>query len=66
LIVAKVDKEDLLRAVAKLEENLGQEVRYTVLSEEEFRYRQAISDAFVFNLFKSKHLLLLNEISSNE
>ena len=66
LIVAKVDKEDLLKAVAKLEENLGQEVRYTVLSEEEFRYRQAISDAFVFNLFKSKHLLLLNEISNNE
>lgn len=63
LIVATIDREALLAAIARLETDLGREVRYTVLTEEEFRYRQAISDAFIFNLFKNKHLLLLNELS---
>jgi hypothetical protein len=64
LIVGTIKREILEDAVAKLERGLGREVRYTVMSEEEFHYRQNISDSFIFNLFKSKHLLLLSELSA--
>lgn len=61
LIVGNVNMNSLQKFVSELEEQEGKELRYTVFSLEEFKYRLTIKDRFVSNILLSKKQILVDK-----
>jgi hypothetical protein len=47
--------------VRELEEELVTEVNYALLTEEEFRYRQQVTDVFLYGVLESKKVIVVDE-----
>lgn len=61
LIVGNVNTNALQKYITALEEQENKELRYTVFSLDEFRYRAQIKDRFVSNVLLSKKQVLLDK-----
>lgn len=61
LLVANVPKIKLLDLIKKLEIELGKEINYTVMDENEFKFRREIVDVFLNKILESKKIILINE-----
>ncbi|MCX6793028.1 MAG: hypothetical protein NTY12_03295 [Candidatus Falkowbacteria bacterium] len=61
LIVGEFSKDKVAKLVKDLEEELVNEVNYAVLTEEEFRYRQQVTDVFLYSVLESKKVVVIDE-----
>jgi predicted transcriptional regulator len=61
LIVGNVNPNALQKYVTELEEKEGKELRYTLFSLDEFRYRVQIKDRFITNILLAKKQILLDK-----
>lgn len=61
LIVGEFSKEKVGKLVKELEDELVNEVNYAVLTEEEFRYRQQVTDVFLYSVLESKKIVVIDE-----
>lgn len=66
LIVADIKKENLLQIINDLEGEMGREINFTLMDEEEFMYRQEIADVFLHSLLNSRRMILLDKILNIE
>ncbi len=62
LVVADIDSDKLIKIINDLELELGREVNFTVMKEDEFKYRQEVADVFLHNVLNSKRIILLDKI----
>ncbi|MDP2587862.1 MAG: winged helix-turn-helix domain-containing protein [bacterium] len=60
-----VDKKRLERLIASLEDDINEEINYTSMSEDEFEYRQNMTDRFLKDIFDHEHLIVVNELSDS-
>jgi hypothetical protein len=63
LIVGKVKRPAFLKLIAELEKDLGHEINFTILEENEFKYRQEIMDIFLYNIMEGKTIALIDNFS---
>lgn len=63
LIVGNVNQTKLIKFISELEVSEGKELRYTLISLEEFNYRRQINDRFISNVLNSKHQILIDKHS---
>lgn len=61
LIVGDFDKNKVAKLVKTLEDELVNEVNYTVLSEEDFLYRRQVTDVFLYSVLESKKIVVIDE-----
>ncbi len=61
LIVGEVNNNAVQKYVSELEEQEGKDLRYTVLSLDDLKYRIAIKDRFVSNVMLSKKQILVDK-----
>jgi hypothetical protein len=61
LIVGDVNATQLAKHVADLETQEGKEIRYTVMSPDEFDYRRQVNDRFLSLVLESKKQILLDK-----
>lgn len=61
LIVGDFNKDKVAKLIKELENELVNEVNYAVLTEEEFRYRQQMTDVFLYALLESKKIIVIDE-----
>jgi hypothetical protein len=61
LIVGDINNHALDKFITELERKEGRDVRYTVLSPEDFAYRRQIKDRFVANIIEAKKQILVNK-----
>lgn len=61
LIVGNVNQHALTKYVTELEKQEGKDLRYTVFSLEDFKYRLQIKDRFISNVLRSKKQILLDK-----
>lgn len=61
LIVGNVNQNALNKYVTELERQEGKDLRYTVLSVDDFAYRLQIKDRFVSNLLRAKKQVLIDK-----
>lgn len=57
LIVGTLNRKKLALILKKLEKSLGQEIRYTVMSAKEYKYRNDITDKFLYKILESKKVI---------
>jgi hypothetical protein len=62
LVVGNVNMNALVKYVSELEEQESKELRYTVLSAEEFKYRLQIKDKFISNVLSAKKQVLVDTL----
>jgi hypothetical protein len=55
LVISHVQKKSLQRVIAEIEAELGREVRYMLLTPEEFKYRLNMLDRFLIEFFEQPH-----------
>jgi hypothetical protein len=63
LIVGNVNQNRLHKYIAELEAQEGKEIRYTVFSAEDFRYREQIHDRFLDSIKSAKKQILVDKRS---
>ncbi|MDB5186466.1 MAG: putative transcriptional regulator [Candidatus Saccharibacteria bacterium] len=61
LIVGDVNPTKLSKYVAELEEQEGKEIRYTLMSPDEFKYREQVNDRFLGQVLGSKKQVLVDK-----
>lgn len=58
----KLDKKKIDRAIKVLESEMGKELRYSVFTREEFKYRLDMYDRLVRDVFEYDHDVLVNKL----
>jgi len=61
LIVGNINQNKLHKYITELEQQEGKEIRYTVFSVEDFRYREQINDRFLDLVKQSKKQVLIDK-----
>lgn len=61
LFVGDINPTQVAKYVAELEEKEGLELRYTVMTTDEFAYRQEVNDRFLSLVLESKYQVLLDK-----
>jgi hypothetical protein len=62
LIVGSVNQNAVQKYVTELEQQEGKELRYTIFSPDEFKYRLQIKDRFVSSVLLSKKQILVDKL----
>lgn len=62
LIVGSVDQGKLKRIIASFEKENNQPIRYTVMSEKEFKERRQVTDRFLYGLFEGPRIEAVNTL----
>lgn len=61
LIVGNVNQNQVDKYVAELERQENKQIRYAILSKDDFEYRQKIKDRFVVNVLAAKKQILIDK-----
>lgn len=62
LIVGNIKERTLEKMVAEYEKEAGFEIRYTIMTSTEFYERRQMMDKFIFSLFETKKILVINKL----
>ena len=65
LIVGNVNKRSLARIIKEFERELDRPVNYTVMSVQEYQYRQDITDRFLYDILESQKIVIVDKLNRN-
>lgn len=60
-IMGDVNRARVTKLVGEMEKELGREVYYTVMTPEDFQYRQSMNDRFLAGVLTSKKIMVIDE-----
>jgi predicted transcriptional regulator len=60
-IMGDVNRARVGKLVTEMEQELGREINYTVMTEEEYTYRQRLNDRFLAGVLSAKKIILVDE-----
>lgn len=63
LIVGQVKPVAILRLIKQFEKTLHREIRYTIMTPQEFMERKEIGDKFLYTIFESNHITVLDKFN---
>ncbi|NMB48799.1 hypothetical protein GYA13_05225 [Candidatus Kuenenbacteria bacterium] len=61
LIMGSVDKNRIKRLIASMERDFEYPLRYSILSQKEFDYRNSMTDKFLFEIMESKKIVIVDK-----
>lgn len=62
LLVGEIKEKSVSRVVKKYEKEFGFEIRYTIMTEQEFKDRRHVMDKFVFSLFEADNVKVIDKL----
>lgn len=62
LLVGAVKERVLEKLVAEYEKKLGFQIRYTIMTRQEFQDRRYVMDKFIFSLFEANHVVAVDRL----
>lgn len=62
LIVGKINKKKLGKFLEEFSKNFGQEIRYTVMDVNEYKYRKEITDKFLYSIINGQKVVVINKL----
>jgi hypothetical protein len=65
LLVGELKTAALAKVIKDFEKKLGQPIRYTLMDDKEFTERREIGDVFLYALFESKHVTIVDAYQLN-
>ncbi|MFH0805101.1 MAG: hypothetical protein V1916_02810 [Patescibacteria group bacterium] len=64
LIVGKVNRAKLKRMVERFSKDFDKKVRYTVMTKQEFEYRNDLTDKFLYSILEHRKIVITDKIFS--
>jgi len=61
LIVGRFSKTKLANIIKDLENELGKEINYTLMDNQEFKYRKDITDIFLYNILEGRKIVAIDK-----
>ncbi len=65
LIVGAVKLRALTKLLDQYQKELGFDIRYTLMSEDEFSDRRYVMDKFLFSIFEAEHIKVIDHLSQS-
>ncbi|NCT55183.1 hypothetical protein GW758_04505 [Candidatus Falkowbacteria bacterium] len=62
LIVGNISRRIFSKLLVELETAIGKELNYSIMTEEEFKYRRYVMDIFLYNIIEGEKLVLVGNI----
>ena len=62
LLVGSINRQRLAGLIKRFEKELSREVNYTIMSPQEFKYRQDITDRFLYDILEAKKIVIIDEL----
>jgi len=62
LIVGSLKPRTIAKLITKYEKQFGFEIRYTTMTESEYRERKQMMDKFLYSIFEARHSVVLDEL----
>jgi len=62
LLVGSVNHRKLAGLVKRFEKEFNREINYTIMTQQEYRYRHEITDKFLYDILGSKKIVILNKL----
>lgn len=59
-VVGDVNKARLAKVVADMEKEMGRELNYSVLTQDEYQYRLSLNDRFITNVLEAKKVVIID------
>ena len=59
-VVGDVNKSRLAKVVSELEKEMGRELNYSSLTQEEYEYRLSLNDRFLTNVLEAKKIVIID------
>jgi hypothetical protein len=60
-IMGDVNRTKVSKLVAEMEQELGREIRYTIMTPEDFEYRRRLNDRFLDGVLSAKKIVLVDD-----
>ncbi len=64
LLVGNISREKLAQVIKAFERDFGQNINFTVLTPQEFKYRKEITDKFLYDILEGEKMVIVDEISA--
>lgn len=61
-IVGNVNRRKVRSLIRRFEKELHQQINYTIMTKQEFKYRREITDRFIFNVLENKRITIIDKI----
>ena len=65
LVVCMVNRKKLAGIVKDFEKELNHSINYTSMTVSEFRYRQDITDRFLYDILEGRKIIIIDKISDD-
>lgn len=62
LLVGKFSREKLTGIIKEFEAELGREINYTVMDQQEFEYRRSMTDMFLYAILEGRRMVVVDDI----
>lgn len=63
LLVGTVNRKRLAKIVHDFEKELNHDINYTVMTRQEFKYRQDITDRFLYDILEGRKIVIVDKIT---
>lgn len=63
LLVGTVNHKAISRMVKDLEKELSHSINYTVMSSQEFKYRQDVTDRFLYDILEDRRIVIVDKFN---
>ena len=64
LIVGNISRRIFNKLLAELEDLMGEEINYSLMTEEEFKYRRYVMDIFLYNVIEGENIILSGDLDN--
>ncbi len=62
LIVGRVNRDKVKRIISGLENEIGREINFSLMSPSEFKYRRDIVDIFLYDILEGEKIIVIDEV----
>lgn len=62
IIVGQINRRNFLRLISELEKTMKEEINYSIMTEEEFKYRRYVMDIFLYEVINNEPIVLIGSI----
>ena len=62
LLVGNINRSKVSSDIGKIEKDLGREIRYVVLEEEDYKYRLGMGDKFLVDILEGDKIIVVDKV----
>lgn len=63
-IVGRVSRDKILAIIRSFEREIGREINFTIMNQQEYRYRREVTDRFLYSILESRKMVVVDTLTN--